>query len=221
MEKSSMNLTPDVTADPRDALLWSLAPTVTAPLFGPPLASLTGSGHRFIFAQNGIWLELSRPWIYVLTPVSSAISVKVPAGELTQKIQLRKSLPLPMVQQFRDVAMQLSDREQAAFITMTEDQVFHLRQVDVVHNSDSGIHYNCPALAPGEEVVVDMHSHAHHDADFSPIDDQDDAEMVVISLVVGNCDQVQPSFAMRLCVLGKFINLNIPRELTHDPLLQS
>lgn len=193
--------------DPRDELLQSVTPIVVAPLFAPPLAPLRGSCHRFIVAQNGIWLELVRPWVRVVTKVSDGPVVKLPAGSLEEELQIPHAIPRSLLDEFLRRAQARPHLEQAAFITINPFGKFELVDVGIISNGAEHINYRCPRLRDGHEMVLDLHSHAKLPAFFSDEDDHDDNEMVKIAAVVGNCDHATPTLAARLCVLGKFIPL--------------
>lgn len=196
-----------------DQLLLTVTPVLPVPKHGDPIAALDKSSHRFLIAEDGIWLDLVRPWLKVRAQISELVGVKMPVGRLTSHLELPYQIPSNLVRTFADTARQNCTVEQAAFITFNEhSQEFRLRPVAVISATGSAITYRCPLLEDGEEVVVDMHSHARHAAGFSAQDNADDAHMVKLSLVFGNCDQPNMTAALRLCALGKFIDLPFPEE---------
>lgn len=196
-------------SDPRDALLLGVTPMVVAPYFGPPLTPLTGSCHRFIVAQNGIWLELVRPWLHVVTKVAEGAVVRLPAGTLSESITLPIKIPQAFLAEFVRRAKQTNHLEQAAFITLAPDGVWSLVDVGIISNGAGHISYQCPRLPAGHEMAIDLHSHAKYPAIFSLDDNIDDNEMVKLAIVIGNCDRDVPTIAARLCVLGKFIPIQL------------
>lgn len=49
--------------DPRDVALQSVAPVIMVPRYSD-LEPLSQNGHRFLVADDGLWLEVYRPWLY-------------------------------------------------------------------------------------------------------------------------------------------------------------
>lgn len=135
----------------------------------------------------------------------------MPLGSLTEILEIPHQVPRSLYRQFLAIAQRQPLVEQAGFITIDTEHRFKFQQVDTIESSASRIKYRCPRLLPGEDVVVDLHSHALDHAFFSDEDDEDDNEMVKFSVVVGNCDRPVPSIAVRLCALGKFITIPLPK----------
>lgn len=198
--------------DPRDQLLQSVTPVVVVPVFGHPLPRLEGSSHRFLIASNGVWMELARPWLHLVTKVGDIFAGRLPAGEISGEVSVLKPVPKELFRHFVRLASETPDVEIAAFITLNDAGHYQLKMAEVIENSGSHINYRCPTLSGGEEVVVDMHSHARHPAFFSKTDNIDDNEMVKFSLVVGNCNASTPTIELRLCALGQFINYQLPMD---------
>lgn len=208
-------------SDARDVLLLQVTPIVVAPLFGPPLAPLKGSSHRFIVAQNGMWLELVRPWVRVVTKISEAAAIKLPAGTASEVLEFPRKIPLGLLNDFVHRAKAQAHLEQAAFMTLDPEGAWSIVDVGIISNGAGHIKYRCPRLPAEHEMAIDLHSHALYPAMFSSDDDEDDNEMVKISIVIGNCDRDTPTIATRLCVLGKFIPIQLDTGnlcLTHVEL---
>jgi len=200
------------TADRRDILLQSVTPVEIVPHFGQALPALTGSRHRYLVAADGIWLEVARPWLHLVTKVGTLDSGSLPAGRIAAALDVTNPVPAKLFREFVRHATANAEKEVAAFITMDTSGNFRLRHAIVKDSSAAHINYQVPALEPGEDIVVDMHSHAAFPASFSSTDNADDHQMVKFALVVGNCDCPTPTVELRLCALGKFINLQLPSE---------
>lgn len=195
--------------DPRDQVLQSLTPTVMVPRFGA-VEPLTQSGHRFLMAGNGLWLEVIRPWLQARVQLQRPTSVAMPYGMVEPMLDLRlPGLPLDLLRQVSDQARRCSPVEAAAWIVWSESSGrFALRELPVLHASAGHVHFERPALAPDEHLVLDLHSHGCGRAYFSSQDNRDDRGEIKISGVIGDCHQEQLSTEFRLCLLGQFIPLS-------------
>ena len=74
--------------DMRDVALQSLTPTVMVPLFGE-FEMLASSGHRFLSAKDGLWIEARRPGIYSRQPIARQNIVAMPYGKVASCIEWR------------------------------------------------------------------------------------------------------------------------------------
>lgn len=191
--------------DLRDQIIQEHVPTVMAPRFNalPPLDKI---GHRFIVAANGLWLEVNRHWLHVSLPVSPPASVTVPYGLIEKKIEIRcPAIPVAFLREFYAAAKSAFPNECAAWVTynhVTGD--FKLRHLEAISEGPGHIDVTRPKLSEGEELVLDLHSHGQHPAFFSSDDDRDDFGEVKLSGVLGNVHEENPTWKIRLCVLGHY-----------------
>ena len=191
--------------DEQDIALQSSCPVISVPMFSD-LVPLSESGERVLVASNGIFLEVVRKWgrfIYRTGQLDKRKSL--PFGAVEESISLKCRCPFVLLQDFTRIARQHSHREMAASIIWNEkSDTFRLVQCESLSADENHIHYKCAKLAEGEHLFIDCHSHGHHPAYFSRQDDLDDSHDVKFAFVAGNCDQPQPSVAMRLCLQGHY-----------------
>lgn len=196
--------------DPRDQLLQQLAPTVMVPRFGA-LKPLQAVSHRFLQGANGLFLEVRRAWLYARVKLQDAGPVAMPYGEVTEQFEMTCGpVPLSLIQRFAELAREHCPNEAACWVVWNERSgVFSMREVGVREASAGHIHFDRPRLEDDEHLVLDMHSHGRFGAFFSQTDNEDDKGEVKLSVVLGDCDKVTQSTAMRLCLMGKFTALEV------------
>lgn len=201
-----------MSIDFRDSALQASCPTVMVPRFGA-FQPLQESGHRFLVAEDGLWIEAYRPWIYIQQPIARQRAVAMPYGRLTPKVDLAfGKIPRALLDEFADVARRNLPNECAAWIVWSAANGLTLRQLQSITASPAEVHFHRPKLPDGEHLVIDLHSHGMLPAFFSTTDDQDDSGEIKITAVVGNLDYEKPDYAARLCVQGLFIDLQAPAD---------
>lgn len=191
---------------PLDELMQKQFPTVIAPKFGSPLAPLAVNGERFILCGDAIKMEIRRPWVHAVVPVSGApFFRKLPYGPGPDyKVKLLCGpLPTEMLERFASESVAALPNEHAAWITWREDsKEFFYRSLHVKSHSPSHIDYDRPALDAGEWLVVDIHSHGRERAFFSLRDEGDDFGELRVSMVLGHVDRPVRSYATLARCLG-------------------
>lgn len=192
--------------DPRDVALQSVAPVIMVPRYSD-LEPLSQNGHRFLVADDGLWLEVYRPWLYVRKPIAQQKQVAIPYGSLSEVVNIRcPKIPKALIQQFVDRAKGQPGIECASWITWSEEtDEFRLRQLSEISAGRAHVRVHRPTLEEGEHLVVDLHSHGAFAAGFSQTDNKDDRGEIKISVVVGDCDSPVQTFASRLCVMGIYL----------------
>jgi PRTRC genetic system protein A len=197
--------------DPRDIVLQTVVPTVMVPRHSP-IDEMPSNGHRFLMAGDGLWVEVKRSWLHLRLQLFHQDEIAMPYGLVTPVFEFAfERPPRHLVETFAAHAQKEWQVEQAAWIVRnTETGEFRLVMLESIDASGSHIHFHRPVLEEGEEMVIDLHSHGTFPAFFSGQDNLDDAGEVKISVVIGNCNQPQPSVAVRLCALGKYIPLPKP-----------
>jgi PRTRC genetic system protein A len=195
--------------DKRDVALQLSCSVISMPMYSP-LAPLVTSGERIIMARNGTFLEVRRPWARIVTQVGPALATTVPFGSVDEVVEYTAGkLPRWLLGEFAEWAQEQNNVEIGAVITWNETTgEYLLRRSKSNHATSGSLDYELPQLAEGEHIVVDCHSHSHHHAFFSPVDDRDDCHAVKFAFVVGNCDTANPTTMTRLCVRGIFKQLN-------------
>lgn len=206
-----------MSPDPRDALLQSHTPAVMVPRFGE-LAQLEQSGHRYLVAQDGLWLEVRRPWLRLralLAPIATQ-GLSLPYGRVSPDLGwggkefdtvyawTGEDLERLQALFLHDARRALPDEFAAWGIWNEESRRIEYRPLIASSASPGGIEFARPRLEPHEHLAIDLHSHGTMDAFFSGTDDEDDRGEVKMSVVAGRLDGT-PTFATRLCVLGLFI----------------
>ena len=209
----------DWPLDARDLFQQSLTPVVVVPKFSE-LAPLTTPGHRYLVAEDGLWLEVRRAWLWARMPLQYAYAedmVLLPFGRLAEP-HIDFAPPLQAHYTFdgddlsRLQTLFLHDARQAlpdefAAWGVWDEKAGRLvyRPLVATEASPGGITFSRPRLEDHEHLAVDLHSHGALAAFFSATDDDDDRGEVKIAVVVGTLDQ-EPTFATRLCALGLFVD---------------
>jgi len=195
-----------MSLNPIDVALQAVTPTVMVPRY-EPLRPLGESGHRFLAARDGLWIEVRRPWLHAVLPVVRQEGVPMPYGWLKQFVELSCGrVPGRLVVGFVGDAMRTPDTEIAGGVIWNEATgTWRYERFEAVEASGDHIQYQRPRLVEGEHLVLDMHSHGGHGAFFSATDNEDDRGDVKLSLVVGRvADTGGPEIMVRLCSMGVF-----------------
>jgi PRTRC genetic system protein A len=202
------------TPDPRDAALLAHTPVVPVPRFGR-LAPLAGNGHRFLVANDGLYVEVRRPWLHLIEPLGEDLQpeIALPYGLIDPVYDLAFSEDAlrAYVAGFVQVAIEALPHETAGWVAWGE-YTRSLMYVPPRRVSASAGHVTIerPRLDPSLHLAVDLHSHGTAPAFFSTTDDEDDiGDDVKIAIVVGNVDRRTPSVRARLCILGMFRELEL------------
>lgn len=196
---------------PLDRVLQNTTPTVMVPLHGR-LAPMQEPGHRFLAAQNGLWLEVLRAWCHIIWPLSTQTIVAMPYGSLEKYMQLVfQKIPQELIALFIEDARKTAPVETAAWITWDQNtNLMAYQRLEPLSADRNEIKFNRPALPEGVHLVVDLHSHGDAPAFFSPKDNKDDRGEVKIAGVVGNCREQTVSMEWRFCINGLFVPLTGP-----------
>ena len=198
-----------IDIDPKDAAIQTTVPTVMVPRYSE-LSPLQGSGHRFLSASDGLWVEVRRPWMHLVWPVAQQYGFPMPYGELSRKVQLSfDKIPDELMRQFIEDACLVFPHECAAWLVWDERKSgLEYWLIDEVIDADSGrIEFRRPPLKSHQSLAVELHSHGTHPAFFSPEDNADDRYEVKIAGVIGSLHKERLSVAFRICTGGGFIDL--------------
>jgi PRTRC genetic system protein A len=199
-----------------DQFLQSQVPTVMVPKY-EPLAPLVGDSHRVIMASNGVYIEARRSWMHVIKKVADfGVKLPVPYGEAEEVTELFIDFPLHLVREFYFDALDKHPNECSAWIILNTDTgEFRYQMLEEIVASMSYLEVHNPILTDNETLIIDIHSHGYHSAEFSDLDDKDDAGAYKISGVIGSLGAGQiESASFRLCVGGLFIPLSFnPSQL--------
>jgi PRTRC genetic system protein A len=202
-----------------DEAILKTFPLLAVPASGCP-APAAASGTRYLVAHNGLWREISLPWVLVRHQIASSV-LQLPYGALCAEVEFRCGpVPLALLGAFGGEARAHAPQEVAgAFLWNAASRRWKYASRPVRCAGDSHVAYDEVRLAQDEHLVVDVHSHGHHPAFFSAQDDRDDAGAMKVSLVLGNLDQPRRSCRMRLCMAGlvRDAHLNERGELQVAP----
>jgi PRTRC genetic system protein A len=203
-----------VTEDPRDLALRSACPCVSVPRYG---ALSDGElGQRVLVASNGVFLEVRRSWLRcVLRIAGLPRRPPLPYGTLTERIEFTFGVvPIVLLEDFISIGRDgLPNEVAGALIYNRTTAGLRLVVHDAIAAGPSGIDYRMPALDASEEIAVDLHTHGHLHAVWSPTDDGDD-QCVKVCGVFGDLHREVPSAAFRLVLNGAFRELPHPWQRT-------
>ena len=186
----------------RDAILQHLCPTVMVPRF-EAVAPMETIGHRYLMAQDGLYLDLQTPWLS-LTVKTATNRTALPYGPVIEQLKLKFGNSLrSALRRFEREARTAAPIEHAAWLSFDgSDQSLHYESVQVLDASTDLIRYERPELPALRVLAVDIHSHGHYAAGFSDEDDRDSLDDAKLEVVFGNLDRATPSVACRLSALG-------------------
>ncbi len=189
-----------------DMVLQRSFPSVMVPR-REPVEPMQSAGERLLIAENGVFLEIERPWISLVRRIASfSAAPAIPYGRVAEYTELIFGrVPDALIGEFVAMARAANPNETGAWIVWsTTTHQFRLVPVKILSNSSESLKYERPELGPDEGLIIDCHSHGRYPAFFSTTDNEDDKHDLKFSLVVGNCASHVPSFAFRLCAKGIF-----------------
>lgn len=189
--------------DARDQATGAMFPLVGAPRFsGMPEAA--GPGIRYIAGDDGLYREVSLPWLRVTHRVARS-DVRLPYGPVQERHEvLCGAVPRELLKQFVRDAKADAPNEMAAVIlwSATERQWRYARRA-ATDVGPGHIAYKEVPVEEGEFVVLDLHSHGLFEAFFSQEDDRDDHGSMRFSGVIGSLGQPEITACVRLNLAGK------------------
>lgn len=193
-----------------DALMQAQFPTLMVPIVGSVLG-MENNGHRYLMANNGVWVQVKRSWLNAVLPITTEPKVTVPYGAVSMECKVL-AFPKQLMQEFGAFAKEQYPNECAARIIFNNlSKSFRLEKMVPKSVSTGHVSYSIPVLNADEELVVDIHSHGSYDAFFSKDqDDIDDATEVKVAAVIGYPNGIgqAPNWCFRLCVNGLFEKLS-------------
>lgn len=185
-----------------DLIMQQAFPLIAAPI-GGVLQEAEKSGTRYIAAKDGLWREVSLPWIRVVHKIAESSCV-LPYGGLVELVDVRCSaIPVALRKEFLAHAMLAMPNEMAAAVIWNQSSdTWRYEARECTDVSQDHVVFNEVRLLEGEHLVLDLHSHGHHEAFFSTEDDHDDAGSMKFSGVVGSLSSGTPTSVMRLNMAG-------------------
>lgn len=194
-----------------DAVLQAATPTVMVPRF-MPFEPMTKSGHRFLAAHDGLWLEIKRPWLHAVLPVALQQQVAMPYGWVKRNVTIQcGQIPTRITDSFTRDAAITPDIEIAGGGIWNEATLsWRYERFEATEADANHIRYQRPILAENEHLILDMHSHGRSSAFFSSTDDKDDKGEVKMAMVFGHdSDTGEIEMRLRLCILGMYMPINL------------
>ena len=111
---------------------------------------------------------------------------------------------MPMI-----VMAQLPNEVAAAMVWNSTLDEWRLAARESITANGGYVSYREVELQDGEELIVDLHSHGHHPAYFSEIDNNDDFGSIKIAAVMGCVGSESTEIVARLMLIDKTIDLVI------------
>lgn len=160
------------------------------------LSGERGLYYDYIFASNGVFIEVESPLITARIPAAEC-EIRGLAPIETKISLLYGSIP----QRFFDLALDLflSDIETEHYVAVVGDRGYHF-YIPVQDKSAGGVVYEV-----GTSVVLDLHSHGPMGACFSSTDNMDETGLKFYG-VIGRLDAV-PVVKLRIGAYGYFKDL--------------
>jgi len=71
---------------PTDTFMQSIFPVLPVPKLGE-FQELNREGHRYLAADDGLWLEVRTPWLYFRQKIGDSFGVPIPYGKISSEIR--------------------------------------------------------------------------------------------------------------------------------------
>lgn len=196
-----------------DKVLQAQFPTVLMPKF-EAWQPLQSTGDRFILGANALKMEISRPWLHAvldLTPAGFARGLPYGAAPQDSLTYRCNAIPRSLLREFEERAAQACPNEIGAWVVWNESSgEFSLLELPVISHGPEHLDYETPQLPNGCWLVMDIHSHGHGAAFFSPKDNRDDAGAVKLAAVYGRAHR-EGEWVVRAELLGLRVQMPGPR----------
>jgi PRTRC genetic system protein A len=141
---------------PLDTVQQQLTPTVMVPVHSE-FKPLISNGQRFLTAEDGLWMELRTPWLYLIKRISYQNSCNMPYGKLREKIEINfKSYPYEHIEVFEQEIINSNFQEIGGWITWSKLDGFRYYRLNVDHRKSDDWRYKALLLPEGEDLVFDL-----------------------------------------------------------------
>ena len=189
-----------------DMAIQAAFPLLAVPRCGD-VSPAASCGTRYLVASDGIWREITLPWIRVRHHIAAA-ALQLPYGSMQQLVDVRcGGIPREVIREFVSHAREACPQEVAGvFLWHEPTDTWRYQQRKATSSGTAHVNFEEVRPLDGEHLVIDVHSHGRHPAFFSSEDNADDAGAMKFSLVLGNLDNVHPTSSMRLCMAGLVMN---------------
>lgn len=186
-----------------NAAIESMFPTVVMPREGS-IAPPTKTGTRYVVARDGLWREVTLPWVTVMHKIAHS-DFALPYGAAFEQVVI-KCDPIPghLRSKFvQDAKASMPNEMAAAVIWNSNDRGWRYEMRENTAATPAHIDYREVQLGEGEFLVLDLHSHGTFGAFFSQEDDRDDKGSMKFSGVIGNLNSGAMTSVLRLNMLGQ------------------
>lgn len=196
-----------------DHIVLASFPLVAVP-GAEPLAPSLANGTRFLVAADGLYREITVPWMRAIVPLTPFCLSRTPYGELQAGVEFRfGALPMDLLRRFKKLALQNMPNECTAALIWNESSgQWRLCERKAIHATPERVDYEEATLAEDEHLVVDIHSHGAYPPDFSARDDLDDMGGLKIAAVLGNLGGGEGSLRARLVLPDRFMDLYLSAD---------
>lgn len=195
-----------------DAMVLSNFPVAVAK-HSQPIEEPAAFGQRYIVGQQGLFREVSTPWLLARNLIAYA-QMPTPYGFVEECAVLKcGSPPADLWRDFIEHAKKESPVECAGLmIWNAQTQRWRLAIREVTYATSDRVDYMEPELHEDELAVVDVHSHGLHKAFFSSRDNRDDSGSIKVSAVIGRLDLEVPEVSIRLVCIDSFRKVTMERS---------
>ncbi len=193
----------------KDRMLLAQMPLVAVPT-ETQVERLDKNGQRLLLADNGIFIELRRDWLYAIRRCGGLHpDLQTPFGAVHEVTELAgKRIPRSLIDAFVEQARAASPQEVGAVITYDlASEAWALRMSRSVSASAVALSYELPDLASNEHRVVDIHSHGEGPAFLSPKDRKDTRGATAVVMVAGNVSAPKADIIAYLYLQGMPVRL--------------
>lgn len=191
-------------------------PCVVVPKFGElPGLSAQDCGMRLLVARSGLYVQIKLDWLDAVVRVQGLPArPPLPYGDVAESIRFAFGvIPIALLESFIDAGRASLPNEIAgALIFCRASASLRLVLHEALEAGPGGVRYRLPHLRTGESLAVDLHTHGHDPAFWSPTDDRDD-QGIKVTGVFGDLharQDARPSAAFRLVINGFFKSLPHP-----------
>ena len=186
-----------------DETIQSMFPTLAMPREGN-IAPAIKNGTRYIVARDGLWREVTLPWVTVVHKIGHS-DYSLPYGAVEESVSVKCGpIPAHIRSKFvQDAKAAMPNELAAAVIWNSKDQSWRYELRENINATVGHVDYREVHLREDEFLVLDLHSHGTFEAFFSNEDDRDDAGSMKFSGVIGNLNSGNMTSVLRLNMLGK------------------
>lgn len=209
----SLNPPPAPKLDPRDQALQRSMPCMAVPRFSTLPALPATGGMRLLVARSGLYVQVQLDWLDAVVRMQSLPArPPLPYGDVQESIRFAFGvIPIALLEAFIQAGRAALPNEIAgALIYSRATASLRLVLHEAIEAGPGGVRYRFPPLQTDESLAVDLHTHGHGKAFWSPTDDADD-QGIKVAGVFGNLHERQhekPSAAFRLVINGLFKSLD-------------